>query len=1023
MTVHDFDPNYQADVWPEHWRTLKQRQAVTFETVHRAQDGREFPVEVTVNYLAYGGKEYNCAFARDISGRKRAEERLRRHREDLTQRVEQRTRELADLNRRLRAELAERRQAEQVLQAERDQSARIISGTPALVCGVAPDGTTTFVNPAGERITGYRAAELVGRNWWRVLCPGEAYQQVEPLLRELQQEDVRDYEFMLTTRSGEKRIIAWNSVNRFDEAGRLVEIIGFGNDVTEQRRAEDALRESEQRFRQLAENIHEGFWLSAPTSGEALYVSPAYEQLAGRPRSDFYAHPDLWIEQVHPDDRARILADLERQLEGQPTEHEYRLIRPDGTLRWVRARAFPVRNETGEVYRIAGVTEDITERRQREDELRKFKTITDQAAYGAAIVDLDGNLTYVNNAFAGMHGYTPRELIGRHLSIFHTEDQMPRVNELNESLKRTGSYVGQEVWHVRRDGTVFPTSMNAAIIRDESGTPALLSATAIDITERKQAENLLRLQYDLGLALGTTSNLRDTVSQLLAAALRIEGFDCGGVYLVDEETGVLELVVHENLSPSFVEKAGRRGPDTPLAQLVRAGKPVYWQSPEELATQDLLVREGLRTLAVIPVQHEGRTIAALNVASHREGEIPLGNRHAIEALAARLGGVLSRVRAETALQQSEELFRTVVAASKDAMVAINRAGRITIFNPAAEELFGRTRGAVVGRSLDCFLPDEYRERHRQSVRDYFTTGARHDVIGRTLELPALRGDGTVVPVELSLSAGQRGNEPFVLAVIRDVTDRKRAEEAARQHHAQLVHVSRVSTIGEMASGLAHEMAQPLSAILYYARGATTRLKSGQWGVGEATTAMRKMAAQAERAGQFVRRLKAFVRKAQPRRVPSDINQVVREALAIAAPEAREQNVTVNLDLADALPEVVVDPIQIEQVILNLLRNGMEAMEQTPAAERALLIRTSTGPDNVVQVIVRDQGCGLPPEIAERVFDPFFSTKDTGTGLGLSISRSIIEAHEGELWGAPAPVRGAEFGFRLSTVKDADHETD
>ena len=258
-------------------------------------------------------------------------------------------------------DITERKRAEEILRAERDYSARIINGTPAIICGIAPDGSTTFVNPAGEHITGYAAEELVGRNWWHMLYPGAEYRQVERLFQDFEQGDVLDYEMVLTTRTGEKCTIAWNSINRFDETGRLVEIIGFGNDVTQRKRAEE--------------------------------------------------------------------------------------------------------------------------------ELRKFKTITDQARYGAAITDLEGHLVYVNDSFVEMHGYTPAEFTGKHLSVFHTEQQIQRVNELNQRLRKEGSYTAEEVWHVKRDGRVFPTLMNASLIRDEHGAPLFMSATAIDITDRKRTED------------------------------------------------------------------------------------------------------------------------------------------------------------------------------------------------------------------------------------------------------------------------------------------------------------------------------------------------------------------------------------------------------------------------------------------------------------------------------------------------------------------------------------------------------
>jgi len=375
--------------------------------------------------------------------------------------------------------------------------------------------------------------------------------------------------------------------------------------------------------------------------------------------------------------------------------------------------------------------------------------------------------------------------------------------------------------------------------------------------------------------------------------------------------------------------------------------------------------------------------------------------------------LVRRQQATQALRQSEELFRTVIGASKDAIVAADQHGCITIFNPAAEELLGAPAAEMIGQPLDCLIPPEYRAAHRQFVRDYFQSGRPRGAIGRTLELPILRQDGSTVPVELSLSAGRSGERQFVLAVIRDIRARKQADEALRLHREQLARVARISTVGEMAAGLAHELAQPLSAIRYYARGCITRLAANQWSTADALRTLEKISGQAERAGEFIRRLKVFVRRTQPQRALCDINEIVQSATSLATPEARQARVALELDLSGDLPPVLVDRIQIEQVILNLVRNGIEAMEHTPVGERRLLLRTYPGPDAMVCVSVHDRGTGLSDEIAERVFEPFFTTKPHGTGLGLSISRTIIEdMHEGRLWLRRELHRGAVFGFSL-----------
>jgi PAS domain S-box-containing protein len=254
----------------------------------------------------------------------------------------------------------------------------------------------------------------------------------------------------------------------------------------------------------------------------------------------------------------------------------------------------------------------------------------------------------------------------------------------------------------------------------------------------------------------------------------------------------------------------------------------------------------------------------------------------------------------------------------------------------------------------------------------------------------------------------------------DLSARKRAEEMMRMHQEQLLHASRISLVGEMAAGLAHHMAQPVSAMLYYARGCAAHLEAGTWGIAEARQTLQKIATQAKRGGEFIHRLKAFVRREEPQRLPVDINTLIHDVLDLSSAEAQASHVIVQLELTAGLPAVVVDRVQIEQVLLNLLRNGIDAMDRTPFDARQLVIRTCTDPDERVSVTVEDTGPGVPSGLEQQIFDAFFSTKPAGTGLGLSISRSIIEAHEGRLWLSRAPGRGAIFGFTLPAEAGDEH---
>jgi PAS domain S-box-containing protein len=1027
----------------------------------------------------------------DVTERKQAEEEARQHHEHLAELVEQHTQELKQVNARLQEELK--------------FSEHVVTGVPAVICRIAPDGTTLFVNPAGERITGYPAEELVGRNWWRVFYPGDEARQVERLFEIFRQGNVRDYEMVLTTKTGAKRTISWNSINWFDADGRLTEIIGFGNDVTERRQADLAVRESEERFRQLAENMSGFFWLYDLATRKVLYVGPGYEPLWGRTRESVYADPDSWLAPIHPDDRAEVMEGWRRQRRGESTEQVYRINRADGTVRWIRTRGFPIRDAAGSVQRLAGIEDDVTEQREAERELRAFKTVSDRAGYGSAIVDLDGKITYVNEAFAAMHGRTVRELLGQPLSVFHNAGQMARVDALNERLRREGRFVAEEVWHVRADGREFPALMSGTTILDDQGRAEFMAATAIDITDRKRAEEALRASEHKFRTLAETVSVfimivrGDRVLYANSAAEAILGYS-------RQELMALESA-WTTIHPDFRELARARGharqrgesvlPRYELKLLTKAGTERWVDlaasrfefegATAVLATgvditdrkqveEALQVSEtNFRTLAeTIPVAitiTRGPRVLYVNSAAEaitgydrqelmglesywdvvhpdfrelvrergvaRERGEPVPSRYEIRLLPK--GGeerwvelsasffefdgapatlatgidVTDRKRAEEALRIAQERLELALRGADLGVWDWNVPTGHMTYDERSARMMGYAPGELTSdyRTLETQVHPDDRPRVRDTLQAHLAGltpffEAEHRLRTKSGEWKWILARGQVVVRD------ERGAPIRCTGTHLDLTDRKRAEEAVRTHREQLAHASRVSLVGQMASGLAHEMAQPLSAMLYYARGCSSRLDDGAWGIPEARQTLGKIATQAERAGKVIHRLKAFVRRAEPQRLPADINTLVRDVLDLSVPDTRANRVAVRLELADGLPAVNVDQVEIEQVILNLIRNGIDAMGPNAAEARELVIRTGAGPGAQVVVSVEDNGPGVPRDLEQRVFEPFFTTKPAGTGLGLPISRSIIEAHGGTLQIEAGSPRGARFSFSL-----------
>lgn len=348
----------------------------------------------------------------------------------------------------------------------------------------------------------------------------------------------------------------------------------------------------------------------------------------------------------------------------------------------------------------------------------------------------------------------------------------------------------------------------------------------------------------------------------------------------------------------------------------------------------------------------------------------------------------------TELRRSEAVFRAVSEQMPDALFLVDLdddpPGRVLLTNDAAARALGYGIDELLGRSILDF--EDSATRTKAAAR--IVRLRKGETL--TFEATLVRRDGSLLPLEASVRGIDYGGRRVAVAICRDLTPRRQAEQLAEQHRAELAHVTRLSTMGEMASGLAHELNQPLAAIANYARGCLHRIDRGTISTEEMRRAMDHVATQAQRAAQIIQRLRRFVRKREPRRSSTDLNELVREAIALTEPEMRDREVRSRVSAASDLPLVLADAIQIEQVILNLLRNAIDAMADLPPEQREVCIASGMAGPDAVELTVRDNGPGVSDDELERLFDPFYTTKANGMGMGLTISRTIAQAHGGKL---------------------------
>ena len=342
------------------------------------------------------------------------------------------------------------------------------------------------------------------------------------------------------------------------------------------------------------------------------------------------------------------------------------------------------------------------------------------------------------------------------------------------------------------------------------------------------------------------------------------------------------------------------------------------------------------------------------------------------------------------------------------MIVIDDRGIMQSFSATAERLFGWSAAEVIGKNVSILMPSPYRGEHNGYLHRYLDTGEKR-IIGIGRIVVGERKDGSTFPMELAVGEAKIGQDRFFTGFIRDLTERRSQERRMQELQSELVHVSRLTAMGEMASSLAHELNQPLAAITSYLRGASTLLKAEKVDTARVREAMDRSAEQALRAGDIIKRLREFVAKGETDHSIEDSATLLEEAAALALVGAREQGVRVSLRCDHGLPAILVDKIQIQQVALNLIRNAIEAME---TANRRELTIGVTRQDDFAFFTVADTGSGIAPEIAKHLFQPFVTSKASGMGVGLSICRTIIEAHGGRIAARPNDGGGTVFEFTL-----------
>jgi PAS domain S-box-containing protein len=912
---------------------------------------------------------------------RRASAEIQRLNRDLERRVAARTSELEAANQSLRKEIVERQRAEEAVLRSEDRLQLVIDTIPQQIISGPGDGTLDFANAQWRSYTGLTLEELQARGWQRVIHPDD----LERLLKTVEESRAqgKPYEQEVRRRGadGQYRWFLARGVPLKDSEGRIVRWYGSNTDIQDRKEAENRIR--------LVIDTAPALLHSARPDGYVDFFNQRWLEYVGASLEDLRGWG--WTNVIHPDDVQDVLRKWRSSVAtGAPFGTEARFRRADGEYRLMLLRKVPLRDEAGGIVKWYGSATDIEDRKRAEDELRRqkevFQKIFENIPVMIVLMDHGGRHELVNPEWKRRMGWTLEELREQGLDIFVEAFPDPQYRQLvmDDIAVSTGEWTDLKVRV--RDGHVVDVA--ATFVHLSEGSSLFIGR---DITERKRAEEALR----------TSERLQHKIAKQLEAerARLVEAQAVAKVGSWETEWPSLELSWSDQTHRIFETDPSHFHPSRPDF--------VEFIHTEDRAKVDAAFQASLDKRA--PSNVEYRIVMADGRVKVLEEQWSVF--HDERGRPVRLTGtcrdITERKRAEAELRESEARFR-LVADSAPVMIWMSGTDKLCTY-------FNKPWLHFTGRSLDQELGNGWAERvdpedlprcldtysqsfdHREAFRMEYRL-RRHDGEYRWVSdigVPRFNPDGSF--------AGYIGS-------CIDVTEQKRAEEQLRQAHEDLARVTRVVAMGELAAAIAHEVNQPLTAIVTNANFSLRQLERAIPHPDELRAAITEIVNDGTRASAVISRIRGLLAKTTPRTTDLDINRIIQEVTVLLHNEFTRNRVLLRTDLAADLPLVPGDAVELQQVLINLIMNAIEVLRTFTDRRREILLRSARSQDGVL-IQVQDSGPGIAPEVADRIFEPFFTTKPEGIGMGLAISRSIVESYGGHLW-AESSYNGALVQFNL-----------
>lgn len=976
------------------WQQLQE-----WEIDIQPRKGKLFPASVRIGAIHSQRELTGWRWSlRDISDRRAAESQrqqaeavLRQAHDQLEIRVAERTAELCYANARLQQEIAERQRIEVALKQSEKLYRELVESQAELVIRFDHQGRTSFANSAACRTLGVSIDELRCRSLFEFLHSDDLPQVMASLtaLASPPHQQITGERRIFTVNG--VRWLEWNLTAILNDAGEVVEYQTVGRDVSDRQQMEQALRESEEKFRHFAENIDTVIWINSPDSFRTFYVNPAYEKIWGRSCQSLLEQPESWIESVHPEDRQMVLKAIEQQRKVDSKQIEYRILQPDGSVRWIWDRGFAIHNEQGKIYCYGGISEDITERKQVEESLRQSEERLSLALEAAYMGIWDWNLLTNEAVWSpnmglifGLGDNSPCTNIEAFLNLIHPDDQQYLSEVLARSIEAGAEYAIEfrVIWP---DSSIHWLGGRGQVFYNELGQPLRMIGTTRDITDRKQAEQALKES--------------EALYRSVVTAMR------EGVMLVDAQ-GVL---VTCNASAERI---------LGLSANQMVGKPLLqhdWQtihedqSPFTSDTYPLIVtlRTGEPCLDVVMGIHT--PTGKLNWISINSQPLYRDNEPTPYAVVASFTDISERKQAEQKIRQQAALLDITT----DAIFVRDLQTQISFWNQGAERIYGWQKQEIVGKKASQFLCQENSLQIQTATKTVLEQGSWQG------ELYKLHKSGkeVIVASRWTLVRDVTGQPTSILIVDTDITQQKQLE-------AQFLRTQRLESLGTLAGGIAHDLNNILTPVLVASQLLDLKYapdkERHQQLLGIITT-------NAQRGAALVKQVLSFTRGCQGERTIVQLKHLISEIIQIV-----KQTFPKSIEFSIAIPEdlyaVFGDATQLHQVLMNLVVNARDAMPEGGSikimaenmfideAYARMLLDAQVGHYIVIEVI--DTGVGMAPEVLDRIFEPFFTTKEVGigTGLGLSTVLGIIKSHGGFVNVTSEVGRGSQFKLFLPAVE-------